>query len=335
MYEKILIFGHSNIGDVIYDLAVIDPLRKHYPDAEVSFLTSSRCRDIVDGYPGIHQIIVLDRHGKDKGFLNRLRFTAKLRKKNFDLVVVLNSSLNYLFLGSLDIWRIRNRKSKTSQQNHSVDIIVDMLRSKALMIEEASFNFSIKDADAVFCENFLKQKGVAPEDILIGILPLAAWSLKSWPIAKWNKLTEILHGQWGIKMLNLGKLPDNEIGRRVACEVSGLIIPADDTTLSQAKALLKRCKMFIGPDSSLLHLASCMGIETVGLYGPTPHERFYPYFHQHNIISLKDKLPCMPCYPGNEPSCCENNVKHDFGPCMQGIEVEDVVYLIKSRLNLK
>lgn len=331
--KNILIQGHSNIGDVVYDLAVVDPLTNRYPDAKVSFLTSKRCLDIVEGFRGIHQVIVIDRQGKNKGFLNRLRFTLELRRKKFDLVVVLSSSLNWLFLGSPAVWRVR--KSTRMQNCHPVDRYLDMLRSNGLMVETVSFGFNVRDKDVVFCENFLREKEILPQNKLIGILPLAAWPLKSWPIEKWNRLAENLDQRWAIKMINLGKLPDNELGRYVAREISGLIIPADKTNLLQAKALLRRCHMFIGPDSSLLHLASCMGIETVGLYGPTPYERFYPYFHQNNIISLKKKMSCMPCYPGNKPSCCEDNVKHDFGACMNGIEVEDVLEIIKSRLKLR
>lgn len=241
--------------------------------------------------------------------------------------------MNWLFLGSPAVWRIR--ESTRVQNYHPVDRYINILRSKGLTVEAASFGFNLRDEDVAFCENFLKEKRVLPQDKLIGILPLAAWPLKSWPIERWNRLAEILTQRWNVRMLNLGKLPDNEFGRRVGREISELIIPADKTNLLQVKALLKRCQMFIGPDSSLLHLASCTGIETVGLYGPTPYERFYPYFHQHNIISLKKKLSCMPCYPGNKPACCADNGEHDFGPCMQGIEVEDVLEMIKSRLKLR
>ncbi len=333
MFKNILIFGHSNIGDVVYDLAVVNPLRKYYPEAKISFLTSSKCQDVIDDYRGIHKIILFDHYGRQRGLLNRIRFTMHLRKEKFDLVIVFKGSLNYLFLGTSNVWCVS--KSSRLVKKHPVDCCVEMLRLHGLKVDVVSFDFNVKREDDIFCDDFLKLRGATPQDRLIGILPLAAWSLKSWPIDKWNRLAEILNQQWGIKMINLGKFPDNEFGRRFARKISNLIIPADNTTLRQAKALLKRCQMFIGPDSSLLHLASCMGIETVGLYGPTPYERFYPYFHQHNIVSLKDKLPCMPCYPGNKPSCCTDSVKHDFGSCMHGIEVEDVVALIKARMDLK
>jgi heptosyltransferase-2 len=210
-----------------------------------------------------------------------------------------------------------------------------MLRFHGLNIEKVYFNFTLEDDNVSFCKDFFRSKNIQLKDTLIGILPLAGWSLKSWPIEKWNRLADILKRRWKIRTISLGKLPDNELGRRIASELSDNIISADNTTLSQAKALLRYCKAFIGPDSSFLHLGSCMGVETVGLYGPTSNNRFYPYFHQHNIISSKNKLECMPCYPGNKPSCNTKEVKHDFGLCMQRIKVEDVVSLVKKRLNLK
>jgi heptosyltransferase I len=333
MFKNILIFGHSNIGDVIYDLAVINPLRESYPNAKITFLCSSRCWDIVSGYKGIDRIIVLDRHGKNRGFFSRLCFTAALRKEKFDLVIVLTSSLNYILLRAPAVWRVQ--RQMRLRHDHPVDRYIDTLRFYGLIVKDASFSFGLNEKDVSFSFEFLKYRGIDPRDTLIGILPLAAWSLKSWPIEKWNSLADILRKKWGIRVLNLGKLPDNKLGRRIADEISGNIIPADETTLPQAKALLSRCQLFIGPDSSLLHLASCMGIETIGLYGPTPVSRFYPYFHRHNSISSKNKLACMPCYPDNKPSCRTNMVKHDFGPCMCGIEVEDVLTVIKERLNLK
>ncbi|MFH1678651.1 MAG: glycosyltransferase family 9 protein [Candidatus Omnitrophota bacterium] len=331
MFQNILVVGHSNIGDVCYDLAVVDPLHKRYPEARVAFLTSSRCKGIVNNYKGIDKIITFDRYGKDKSFFHRLRFILELRKEKFDLAVVLKKSMTYKFLGISNAWCL---KKGPLHPNHPVDLYLKLLRVHGIEVQTASFSFNLDDSERIFCENFLKKRSICPKDTLIGILPLAAWSLKSWPIEKWNKLTEILRNQYGIKVINLGKMPKNDLGRRISKEISGQIIPADETTLLQARALLQRCHLFIGPDSSFLHLASCMGIETIGLYGATSSEHFYPYFHRHNIVCLEKRLSCMPCYPGAGHSCQNGETKYDFGPCMEAIRVEDVLTAIKERLNL-
>jgi ADP-heptose:LPS heptosyltransferase len=328
MFKKILIVGHSNIGDVCYDLAVVHPLQQSFPEAKISFLTSPQCKGIVEGYRGIDKIITFDRHGKDKG-VRRLRFVAGLRKEKFNLAVVLKSSLTYTFLGIPHVWKIQ--KKERSQGKHLVELYLKLLRDHGLRVDEAIFDFALSEQDRVYCEDFFKKKGISPQDTLVGILPLAAWSLKSWPIEKWNQLAVILKKQYEMKVINLGKLPNNDLGTRISKKMSDEIISADKTSLAQAKALLQCCKLFIGPDSSFLHLASCMGIETIALFGATSHQYFYPYFHRHNIILPRKNLPCMPCYPGPGPSCNDDN-KLDFGPCMEGVSVEDVVAMIKERL---
>ncbi len=328
--RNILVFGHSNIGDVCYDLVVIPALRRNYPQAKVSFLTSSRCRDIVAGHCGIDRVITFDRNGKDNGIFSRLRFVRGLRRERFDLAVVLKNSRTYQLLGIPAVWRVDNQARL--RDKHPVDRYLNVLRAQGLAVEGAVFDFSVTKEDSRFCDDFLQAKGVSGQDILVGVLPLAAWSLKSWPLEKWNTLAEELD-RLKVKVINLGKMPDNDLGRRLGKEISPNII-SGKTILAQAMALLRRCRLFIGPDSSLLHLASCMGVETIGLYGATSCEHFYPYFHRRNIIRPKTELPCMPCYPGPGPSCRKDNPGIDFGPCMEAIKVEDVLRLVRERLDL-
>lgn len=330
MYKNILIFGHSNIGDVIYDMAVIAPLVKHYPKATITFLTSSRVQDIVNGYDGLSRLITFDRHGAQKGVFKRVLFTAALRRERFDLVIVLKRSANYLFLNAREVWRLDAKRSR--QYAHPVDRNLALLRAHGVEAGPVSFRFRQSPEDSAFCAEFCRANGIEEDEDLIGILPLAAWSLKSWPIERWNALATAAKKEWGMRLINLGRFPANDLGQRLAAEISDAIIPADKTTLSEARALLKRCRFFIGPDSSLLHLASCLGVETIGLYGPTRPESFYPYFHLANCLVAKKKLPCMPCYPEHTPSCSTPEKHYDFGPCMDGIAVEDVVAIISRKI---
>jgi ADP-heptose:LPS heptosyltransferase len=330
VYKNILIFGHSNIGDVIYDMAIIDPLVKHNPDAAITFLMSSRVQDIVSGYEGLSRIITFDRHGAQKGFLKRLLFTAALRREKYDLVIVLKRSANYLFLNAREVWRLEAKINR--QYAHPLDKNLALLRAHGVAVGPVSFSFRENAEDRAFCAEFCRTNGIKNDEVLIGILPLAAWSLKSWPLEKWNALAEAVQKKWGMRLINLGRFPANDLGRRLAADISEAIIPADKTTLSEARALLKRCRFFIGPDSSLLHLASCLGVETIGLYGPTRPESFYPYFHLDNCLVAKEKLACMPCYPERRPSCSTPERHYDFGPCMDGIAVEDVVAIMTRKM---
>ncbi|MBU1006969.1 MAG: glycosyltransferase family 9 protein, partial [Candidatus Omnitrophica bacterium] len=162
--------------------------------------------------------------------------------------------------------------------------------------------------------------------------PAINWTLKNWPLDKWNKLAGILKSQYGIKVIAFGKIGDDLFGQMVLREMSPEITDSYETTLKQAMALIKRCDLFIGVDSGLLHLASCIGTKVIGLYGPTSGEYIYPYFHRYDIVVSKEKLDCMPCYPELKP--CLYKKKFWFSACMEGISVEDVLEIVRQRLDL-
>ena len=298
MIKNILVIGHSNIGDVCYDLVVVNPLRRRFTGAKISFLTTPRASGIVEGYKGIDKVFTFDRHTKDRGISGRLRFMGVLIQQRFDLVIVLTSTLMHKFLLAPCTWSLR-RQLKCDPHNkkiHVADLYLEFLRSYGIEADTAVFDYSWAQEEEAYVETFLNANGIRQKDKLIGIHPIPAWSLKSWPIDKWNELARILKDRYGFKVINLGKSSNDSFGRMVDEKISPEIISAKDTSLKQAMALIKRCSVFIGPDSSLLHLASCMQVETIGLYGPTPLDYIYPYFHGNNNIICREKLDCMPCY---------------------------------------
>lgn len=326
--KRILIIGHSNIGDVCHDLVVINPLRRQFPQAEISFLTSSRARDIAQGYEGLDRVLVFDKHGKDRGLLRRLLIMAGLIRAKFDLVIVLKSTFMHKFLGISRIWSVQKylRCAPFGKRMHVVDIYLEFLGAHGINVQGADFCFSVNKKEKSDAGFFSAKEGVRFRDRIIGIIPAAAWPLKSWPVNKWNALAEILKTQHDFKIITLSKSGDDPFSQMVSNSLSREIIDANEADLKQVMALIERCTIVIGPDSGLLHLASCMGVKVIGLFGPTPPDYIYPYFHRHNVIISKEKIDCMPCYPGHK--ACYRKTKFQTGACMNGISVESVLELV-------
>ena len=49
------------------------------------------------------------------------------------------------------------------------------------------------------------------------------------------------------------------------------------TDLLTAAAVLRRCALFIGNDTGLMHLAAAAGTPTLGLFGPSAVEQYAPW----------------------------------------------------------
>jgi heptosyltransferase-2 len=92
------------------------------------------------------------------------------------------------------------------------------------------------------------------------------------------------------------------------------------TSLLEAVALIKRCNLFVGNDTGLLHFAAIEGIPTIGLYGPSDPALVGPYGERVYIIFKKVK--CNPCNKVH-PRCKVN-------ACMERIGVEEVYEVIKE-----
>jgi ADP-heptose:LPS heptosyltransferase len=332
MIKNILVIGHSNIGDVCYDLAVIDPLKKNFPEAKISFLSSSRTHNLVEGYEGIDSVLTFDRKKGVRGIIHRVRLILSLRKKKFDLAVSLKNTFMSQTLGITRSWNVRTFLGCkfSDKKMHIADIYREFLEANGVKAPEVIFRF--KPEENSFCDAFFKAHDIKKTDTLIGILPLAAWPLKSWPPDKWRDLAQNLKARYSAKVIALGKKSDFDKHPLLRETLASQIIIADQTTLKQALALIKRCTLFIGPDSGFLHLASCMGVQAIGLYGPTPHDYIYPYFHQKNIVSPTKKFPCLPCYPGLQACVCEG--KFEFGKCMESISVDDVLKKVALTLSV-
>jgi len=241
----------------------------------------------------------------------------------------------YRFLGIPACWSVRKFLGglPSDEGMHVVDTYLDFLRYHGVRAKGAKFGFASTRGDKEFAKEFLREQGIKDEDKIIGILPIANWSLKSWTMDKWNHLAKILKEDYSIRVIAFGDSDDAYFKRLVIPHASNDIIMTGKTSLGEAIALIRHCDIFIAPDTGLLHLASIMGVTAIGLYGPSPRDYIYPYFHRELIISAKDKLDCMPCYPSLTSSDCLKRAQL-YSKCMERISVDQVLEGIKGALRL-
>ena len=113
------------------------------------------------------------------------------------------------------------------------------------------------------------------------ILHMETKQNKMWPNNNLQKLLiQFLLEFSNYNVILLGQkqisLPDNTQQR---------IIPFFGFDLSLASALISYSDIFLGVDSCMLHLADLAKIPSVGLFGPTNHQRFGFCFTRHTHIS--------------------------------------------------
>ena len=91
-------------------------------------------------------------------------------------------------------------------------------------------------------------------------------------------MADRLHARFGVKIVVLGGKEDAPLAAEVARAGSAPVLNlAGQTTLGETAALAARCALFIGNDSSPLHIAVAAGTRVVGIYGITDPRSYRPW----------------------------------------------------------
>ena len=60
-------------------------------------------------------------------------------------------------------------------------------------------------------------------------------------------------------------------------------------------SVIKEASLFVGIDSGVMHMASCLDIPVVGLFGPTDPFYVGPQ-NKKSIVVREESMECVPCY---------------------------------------
>ena len=133
---------------------------------------------------------------------------------------------------------------------------------------------------------------------------------KQWTARGWRELAVALAAR-GLTVIATGGPAEAE--RRYLDEVwDGVTVTRRDGQLAwpQLAGLLAQARVYIGPDTSVTHLAAAAGCPTVAIYGPTDPRLWGPWpvggmdeiwaasgaiQRRGNVWLVQNPLPCMPC----------------------------------------
>ena len=325
MLKKILVFSFSFIGDAVLSTSVIQPLRKHFPDAHITFLVGPRAFDLLATDPNIDATLVYDNRGEHAGWKGRLRLIKTLRREKFDLVVNLRDSLMARCIGSKHWGMIRGDGNR-----HAVTRYLEVLQRQGVDTTNAHPRLELTEAERTTAHDFLMETGLASERLLIGIHPGGNWEYKLWDGKNYADFASILAEKRNATILLFAGPNERDLQTRVAemMDVPPILVQTDD--LRHLAALISACDVYIGNDTGPMHIAAAVGTPVVALFGSTNHIRSGPYGDAHTVLQSGMNLGCNPCHPGRHPGGC------GAGGCevIAGITVEQVLEAVKRYISV-
>ena len=332
--KKILLRAPNWLGDNVLVMPAVTALRKALPSAKISVLVKSSMSDFWR-MTCVDDIIPFAFSKGLKGVTERWQFAKKLKKENFDSVLIFPNSFDSAFVPWLSKipervgWPtdgrgilLNNRISKPIHLKNKqqfleyVYLIENWLGKEIKAKTNLSLNIPEKEKE------FVKNEIGNSKNTIIGLNPGATYgSAKCWPAKYFADIAVKIHKEKNASVIIVGGPGD----AKVCSKVFGLIkkVSADSenwcknisgkTSICSLAAWLENCDFLITNDTGGMHVSAAVGTPVVAIFGPTDWTRTAPLGKNHNLI--KTDADCAPCLKRECP------IDHH---CMEMLTVEKV-----------
>lgn len=153
------------------------------------------------------------------------------------------------------------------------------------------------------------------------LAPGATWRSKEWPLAQWQKLIDELVQGTPYHILVLSPPgpwnPWRSLSENIPQHRGG-VLPVLE--LKDALAMVGQAAAVVSVDGGILHTAVGLGRPTVGLFGPTRPDIWFPYESAGPFRVLCSQPPCHPCNLHDCP---------DF-ICLPGLKTDTVMAALED-----
>jgi heptosyltransferase-2 len=340
IFKRILIVRTDRIGDVLLSTPAIKALRDSFPYAYIAMMVSPYAKDIVDGNPYLDEAIIYDKGGLHKSWRGSLKFAQNLKKKRFDLAIILHPTnrvhLVTFFagiakrigydrkLGFLLTDRIKH--TKQLGEKHELEYNLDLLKYLGIEPKDKSLFMPIKEESERYVDELFKQEGINKKDKLLAIHPGASCPSKIWPQERFAEVADRLAENQGFKVLVIAGPKDIALAQKVTADMRHPAVNlAGKTSVAQLASVLERCQLFISNDSGPVHIASAVGTPVISIFGRNQRGlsplRWGPVGEKDRI--LHKEVGCI--------ECLAHNCVKEFA-CLRAISVADVLSAADSIL---
>ena len=346
---RILVITMRRLGDVLLMTPLIRALKRGFPGGCVDALVFRGTEGMLEGNRDLDRVIAL---AQRPPLTEMTALLARLWRR-YDLAVATHAGDRPTFLAwaagrrrlgllpdaDSGAWwkrRVFDDVVRASSDNHRV---LELLRLADFL--------GIARQDGIVCP----AGAISPAAALPG--PYAVlhanplFRIRRWTDEGWRALAGALADR-GLTVVATGG-PDpaeKDYLDRVWSAVEPPVVRVDGKLgWPDLAALLRGAAVYVGPDTSITHLAAGAGAPTVALYGPaspslmgpwpiggleTPWARAGTIQHRSNVWVVQNPLPCMPC----DKLGCEGHL-NSHSQCLDELPVQRVLAAVDQALALR
>jgi len=309
--NRILILGWGLIGDLFIRVPLIEAIKKHFPNSEITVVVDPVCVMVLKNHPACDHVIPFsrDKHPLKKYLKNYISQAVALRRQRFDLCINLYFGGSSVFLTRVINARIRVCFDHTPALCRANNVLTPLplfcgnwtLDLARMLIPLGIPLNSIRRGTSYYCSEGAKQfstQFLAKNDSQIVAINLGAGAdEKRWPVECFVELAVKLNREYGLKPLvftnpGMEHLADEFIS---AYHRHGEAIHAPLMSIDHVAGLMLQCDYVVTGDTALMHLAFALKRPTLALFTYTRPETVGPEDTRYVscfVPGKKDKDAC-------------------------------------------
>lgn len=279
MTPRILVIRGGAIGDFVLTLPAIRLLRENFPAAHLEILGYKHIVALAEGRFYAHATRSIEYAPMANFFVPN----AELAPGLVEYFGSFQQIVSYLFDPD-KIFETNVRRCGVKHFLHAPPLVGDSahaahqlakpLQSLALYLDDPAATLHPAAQDREFAARFFS----ATDLPVIALHPGSGSGKKNWPLQNWREL-----GDWLFALdpapavLLVGGEADRAAFASLAAAWSGrAVFFAQDLPLCHLAALFEKCRLFIGHDSGISHIAAAAGTPSLLMFGPTDPEIWAP-----------------------------------------------------------
>ena len=349
---KILVEKFRLIGDVLLTTPLLENLRHFYPDARIHFALNRGCEEMITQNPCVDKIHIYERDKiKNANIFKRIwceiKFALSLKKEKFDMIIQTTEGDRGLILaiicGAKEIIAYPTRHAylnkfitkslKHSEDKHTIEQNLDALR--VLGFEPVSKKVSI------YFDDFSQKLKDLPENFIhIHLMSVLFFKCLSDELAA--KIIDFCEIDLGVKIVITGDKNEDEMKKNeqiLSLCKSNPIKFLGNLSLKEVAFLNSKARLFIGVDTSIMHISAANNIPVIAFFGPSGAFEWGPwdndmkksaYASRNGVqgmgkhIVIQHNESCVPC--GHKG--CNNS---GISKCLTELGFEQICKIIKFK----
>ena len=293
--RKVCLIRLSALGDTVHALALVNGLRRGYPDAEITWILQPVPYEMVQHQTSIDRFIVFD----IRRFRDSMRhLNQSLSGEVFDLLLVPQISfkagliasrikakvkLGFDFRRSRELhWFFTNQHIPHRPPGHVFDQFMEFLEYLEIDPKPWEWNFAFTREEIEYKTTFFSKF----DRPVAGCVLASSNPLKDWTVDGYTEVINALQEGLGYQVVVIGGpgRREKEMADAVTAGCRTAPFIGLEKPIRRSMLQLSGCRFVISPDTGPLHAAVAMGIPVIGLYGYSNPRRCGPYLFRDLLI---------------------------------------------------